>query len=99
MASSRALVASAAAPLSKTKTVLAPASRSCSDIHVKAGFTEYHRARFPQHQCCHYIRRGSDGKDTDTDKHGAIRASGINRISLIPRANLAPVEHPAAVIL
>jgi hypothetical protein len=29
----------------------------------------------------------------------AIRASGINRISLIPRANLAPVEHPAAAIL
>ena len=42
----------------------------------------------------------SDGEVTDTDKQDAIRgASGINRISLIPRANLAPVEHPAAAIL
>ena len=35
----------------------------------------------------------------DTDMQVAIRASGINRVSQIPRANLAPVEHPAAAIL
>jgi NAD(P)-dependent dehydrogenase (short-subunit alcohol dehydrogenase family) len=34
----------------------------------------------------------------DTDMQGTIRASGINRISRIPRANLAPAEHPAAAI-
>jgi len=35
----------------------------------------------------------------DTDMQVTIRASGINRVSQIPRANLAPVEHPAAAIL
>ena len=35
----------------------------------------------------------------DTDMQGQIRASGINRISRIPRAELAPVEHPAAAIV
>jgi len=35
----------------------------------------------------------------DTDMQATIRASGINRISKIPRGNLAPVEHPAAAIL
>jgi NAD(P)-dependent dehydrogenase (short-subunit alcohol dehydrogenase family) len=35
----------------------------------------------------------------DTDLVGQIRASGINHISQIPRANLAPVEHPAAAIV
>src|SRR3954447_10076581 len=35
----------------------------------------------------------------DTDMQVAIRASGINRVSQIPRANLAPVEHPAAATL
>ena len=35
----------------------------------------------------------------DTDMQGQIRASGINRVSQIPRANLAPVEHPAAAIV
>lgn len=35
----------------------------------------------------------------DTDMQATIRASGINRISKIPRSNLAPVEHPAAAIL
>jgi len=35
----------------------------------------------------------------DTGMQGQIRASGINRVSQIPRANLAPVEHPAAAIL
>jgi hypothetical protein len=29
---------------------------------------------------------------------GHIRASGINRVSQIPRANLAPPEHPATAI-
>jgi hypothetical protein len=29
----------------------------------------------------------------------AIRASGINRVSRIPRADLAPAAHPAAAIL
>jgi len=35
----------------------------------------------------------------DTDMQATIRASGINRISKIPRGNLAPVDHPAAAIL
>jgi len=30
---------------------------------------------------------------------GQIRASGINRISQIPRTNLAPVDDPAKAIL
>ena len=35
----------------------------------------------------------------DTEMQVTIRASGINRVSRIPRSNLAPVEHPAAAIL
>jgi NAD(P)-dependent dehydrogenase (short-subunit alcohol dehydrogenase family) len=35
----------------------------------------------------------------DTDMQVAIRASGINRVSRIPRTDLAPAEHPAAAIL
>jgi 3-oxoacyl-[acyl-carrier protein] reductase len=35
----------------------------------------------------------------DTDMQGQIRASGINRISRIPRAELAPAEHPARAIV
>jgi 3-oxoacyl-[acyl-carrier protein] reductase len=35
----------------------------------------------------------------DTGMQGKIRASGINRVSRIPRAELAPVAHPAAAIL
>jgi NAD(P)-dependent dehydrogenase (short-subunit alcohol dehydrogenase family) len=36
---------------------------------------------------------------TDTDMQVVIRASGINPISQIPRANLTPVAHPAAAIV
>jgi 3-oxoacyl-[acyl-carrier protein] reductase len=36
---------------------------------------------------------------TDTDMQVLIRASGINPISQIPRANLTPVAHPAAAIV
>jgi NAD(P)-dependent dehydrogenase (short-subunit alcohol dehydrogenase family) len=36
---------------------------------------------------------------TDTDMQVLIRASGINQISQIPRANLTPVAHPAAGIV
>ena len=36
---------------------------------------------------------------TDTDMQVQIRASGINQISKIPRANLTPVAHPAAAIV
>jgi 3-oxoacyl-[acyl-carrier protein] reductase len=36
---------------------------------------------------------------TDTDMQVAIRASGINMISKIPRENLTPVAHPAAAIV
>ena len=36
---------------------------------------------------------------TDTDMQVTIRASGINRVSQIPRANLTPVAHPAAAIV
>jgi len=36
---------------------------------------------------------------TDTDMQVAIRASGINMISQIPRGNLTPVAHPAAAIV
>ena len=35
----------------------------------------------------------------DTEMQVTIRASGINRVSKIPRASLAPVEHPAAAIV
>ena len=35
----------------------------------------------------------------DTDMQGLIRASGINRVSRIPRAHLAPAEHPARAIV
>jgi 3-oxoacyl-[acyl-carrier protein] reductase len=35
----------------------------------------------------------------DTGMQATIRASGVNRVSRIPRANLAPVDHPAAAIL
>jgi NAD(P)-dependent dehydrogenase (short-subunit alcohol dehydrogenase family) len=35
----------------------------------------------------------------DTDMQGQIRASGINRISRIPRGELAPVEDPARAIV
>ena len=34
----------------------------------------------------------------DTDMQVSIRASGVNRISRIPRSDLASVEHPAAAI-
>jgi NAD(P)-dependent dehydrogenase (short-subunit alcohol dehydrogenase family) len=34
----------------------------------------------------------------DTDMQGAIRASGINPVSRIPRENLAPADAPAAAI-
>jgi 3-oxoacyl-[acyl-carrier protein] reductase len=34
----------------------------------------------------------------DTDMQGRIRASGINRVSQIPRTNLAPVDDPAKAI-
>ena len=34
----------------------------------------------------------------DTDMQGAIRASGINPVSKIPRADLAPVDQPARAI-
>ncbi len=34
----------------------------------------------------------------DTDMQVAIRASGINPVSQIPRATLAPVDHPARAI-
>jgi NAD(P)-dependent dehydrogenase (short-subunit alcohol dehydrogenase family) len=36
---------------------------------------------------------------TDTDMQVAIRASGINQVSRIPRANLTPVAHPAVAIV
>lgn len=36
---------------------------------------------------------------TDTDMQVAIRASGVNQISKIPRENLTPVAHPAAAIV
>ncbi len=36
---------------------------------------------------------------TDTDMQGLIRASGINQISQIPRANLTPVAEPAKSIV
>lgn len=36
---------------------------------------------------------------TDTDMQVLIRASGVNPISQIPRANLTPVAHPAAAIV
>ena len=36
---------------------------------------------------------------TDTDMQVLIRASGVNRVSQIPRANLTPVAHPAAAIV
>ncbi len=36
---------------------------------------------------------------TDTDMQVLIRASGINQISRIPRADLTPVAHPAAAIV
>jgi NAD(P)-dependent dehydrogenase (short-subunit alcohol dehydrogenase family) len=36
---------------------------------------------------------------TDTDMQVLIRASGINQVSQIPRANLTPVAHPAAAIV
>ncbi|HVC58860.1 MAG TPA: SDR family NAD(P)-dependent oxidoreductase [Acetobacteraceae bacterium] len=36
---------------------------------------------------------------TDTDMQVTIRASGINPVSQIPRANLTPVAHPAAAIV
>jgi NAD(P)-dependent dehydrogenase (short-subunit alcohol dehydrogenase family) len=35
----------------------------------------------------------------DTDMQGAIRASGINPVSQIPRANLAPAREPALAIV
>src|SRR5437763_2266310 len=35
----------------------------------------------------------------DTEMQVTIRASGINRVSKIPRADLAPADHPAAAIL
>jgi NAD(P)-dependent dehydrogenase (short-subunit alcohol dehydrogenase family) len=34
----------------------------------------------------------------DTDMQGAIRASGINPVSKLPRAALAPADHPAQAI-
>jgi NAD(P)-dependent dehydrogenase (short-subunit alcohol dehydrogenase family) len=36
---------------------------------------------------------------TDTDMQVLIRASGMNMISQIPRANLTPVAHPACAIV
>jgi NAD(P)-dependent dehydrogenase (short-subunit alcohol dehydrogenase family) len=35
----------------------------------------------------------------DTDMQVTIRASGVNQISKIPRAELAPVDHPARAIV
>ena len=36
---------------------------------------------------------------TDTDMQSAVRASGINRISHIPREVLTPVDHPARALV
>jgi 3-oxoacyl-[acyl-carrier protein] reductase len=36
---------------------------------------------------------------TDTDMQVTIRASGVNRVSQIPREKLTPVAHPAAAIV
>ncbi|QQS13005.1 MAG: SDR family oxidoreductase [Rhodospirillales bacterium] len=35
----------------------------------------------------------------DTDMQVSIRASGVNRVSQIPRGDLAPVDHPARAVV
>src|ERR1700730_14597495 len=56
MASSRGPAASVAAPLSRTKTAPAPASRSCSDTS-EGGFRRVSRAQFLRYRCRSHVQR------------------------------------------
>ena len=65
----------------------------------KAGLAMLTRAIDLEHRADGIRVFGFQPGTTDTDMQVAIRASGINVISKIPREQLTPVEHPARGIV
>jgi 3-oxoacyl-[acyl-carrier protein] reductase len=78
-------------------------------IRPLAGWSAYCSAKAGLHMLTRAIALETAGKGirvfgfqpgtTDTDMQVLIRASGVNPVSQIPRANLTPVAHPAAAIV
>jgi 3-oxoacyl-[acyl-carrier protein] reductase len=66
---------------------------------AKAGLAMLTRAIAVEHAARGIRVFGFQPGTTDTDMQVLIRASGINRVSKIPRENLTPVAHPAAAIV
>jgi 3-oxoacyl-[acyl-carrier protein] reductase len=66
---------------------------------AKAGLAMLTRGIAQEHAAQGIRVFGFQPGTTDTDMQVIIRASGINPISQIPRANLTPVAHPAAAIV
>jgi 3-oxoacyl-[acyl-carrier protein] reductase len=66
---------------------------------AKAGLAMLTRAIAVEHAAQGIRVFGFQPGTTDTDMQVLIRASGINRVSKIPRENLTPVAHPAAAIV
>lgn len=65
----------------------------------KAGLAMLTRAIALEHAAQGVRVFGFQPGTTDTDMQVAIRASGVNQISRIPREKLTPVAHPAAAIV
>jgi len=65
----------------------------------KAGLAMLTRAIDLEHRAGGIRVFGFQPGTTDTDMQGAIRASGVNMISRIPREQLTPVAHPARAIV
>jgi NAD(P)-dependent dehydrogenase (short-subunit alcohol dehydrogenase family) len=73
------------------------------------GWSAYCSAKAGLHMLTRAVAQETAGKGirvfgfqpgtTDTDMQVSIRASGVNPVSQIPRANLTPVAHPAAAIV
>ncbi|MGH8116231.1 MAG: SDR family NAD(P)-dependent oxidoreductase, partial [Rhodanobacteraceae bacterium] len=66
---------------------------------AKAGLAMLTRAIAQEHAPQGIRVFGFQPGTTDTDMQVIIRASGVNPVSKIPRANLTPVAHPAAAIV
>jgi 3-oxoacyl-[acyl-carrier protein] reductase len=65
----------------------------------KAGLAMLTRSLDLEHRAAGIRVFGFQPGTTDTDMQAAIRASGINPISRIPREQLTPVAHPARAIV
>jgi len=66
---------------------------------AKAGLAMLTRAIAHEHAAQGIRVFGFQPGTTDTDMQVLIRASGVNPVSRIPRANLTPVAHPAVAIV